>query len=102
MRVVDRGPGISARELERVFEAFNRGGGSDGHGGSGLGLAIARGFVEANGGRDLGRVAARPGDDVRDRAARWSRSRRGAAAERSSRGERGCSSATTSPRSCAR
>ena len=32
---------------------------STGHRGSGLGLAIAAGFVEANGGRDLGRVAAR-------------------------------------------
>jgi two-component system sensor histidine kinase KdpD len=52
IRIVDRGPGLAANELERVFEAFylspeNR----TGHTGSGLGLAIVRGFVEANGGR---------------------------------------------------
>jgi two-component system sensor histidine kinase KdpD len=51
VRVVDRGPGIPQDQLERVFEAFNRGGQREGHPGSGLGLAIARGFVEANGGR---------------------------------------------------
>jgi two-component system sensor histidine kinase KdpD len=50
VRVVDRGPGIPARELTRVFEAFYRGSG-DPHTGSGLGLAIVKGFVEANGGR---------------------------------------------------
>ena len=54
VRVVDRGPGIPPDQLERIFEAFNRGPeatSTDGHGGSGLGLAIARGFVDANGGR---------------------------------------------------
>ncbi len=50
VRVVDRGPGISADDLERVFEPFYRGGGQA-HSGAGLGLAIARGFVDANGGR---------------------------------------------------
>jgi two-component system sensor histidine kinase KdpD len=50
VRVVDRGPGIPAGELTRVFEAFYRGSG-DPHTGSGLGLAIVKGFVEANGGR---------------------------------------------------
>jgi two-component system sensor histidine kinase KdpD len=53
IRIVDRGPGIPGRELERVFEPFYRA--SDAHGdrhiGSGLGLAVVRGFVEANGGR---------------------------------------------------
>ena len=49
VRVVDRGPGISENERERVFEPFFRS--ADGSGnGSGLGLAIARGFIEANGG----------------------------------------------------
>jgi two-component system, OmpR family, sensor histidine kinase KdpD len=53
VRVVDRGPGIAAAELSRIFEAFYRGVGGGGlpHTGSGLGLAIVKGFVEANGGR---------------------------------------------------
>ena len=52
VRVVDRGPGISEAERERVFEPFVRSSdlGVD-HRGSGLGLAIVRGFVESNGGR---------------------------------------------------
>jgi two-component system, OmpR family, sensor histidine kinase KdpD len=50
VRVVDRGPGISAAEQERIFAPFHRAEGAAG-GGAGLGLAIARGFVEANGGR---------------------------------------------------
>ena len=60
IRVVDRGPGIPPAQRERVFEPFYRAGSaSAGHRGSGLGLAIVRGFVEANGGTVVGRVAAR-------------------------------------------
>ena len=53
IRIVDQGPGIPGRELERIFEPFYRGEErrGDGHVGSGLGLAVVRGFVEANGGR---------------------------------------------------
>jgi two-component system, OmpR family, sensor histidine kinase KdpD len=52
VRVVDRGPGVPAAEVARIFEPFYRAPGADnGHRGSGLGLAIVRGFVEANGGR---------------------------------------------------
>lgn len=53
IRIVDQGPGIPGRELERIFEPFYRGPErrGDGHVGSGLGLAVVRGFVEANGGR---------------------------------------------------
>ena len=45
IRVSDRGPGLDADDLERIFEPFEHGRGQ----GTGLGLAIARGFAEANG-----------------------------------------------------
>jgi two-component system sensor histidine kinase KdpD len=51
VRVIDRGPGLSADELQRIFEPFYRRQGGPGHQGAGLGLAIVKGFVEANGGR---------------------------------------------------
>ena len=50
IRVVDRGPGIPDRDLDRIFEAFYRGADDPSHTGAGLGLAIVKGFVEANGG----------------------------------------------------
>jgi two-component system, OmpR family, sensor histidine kinase KdpD len=56
--VMDRGPGIGADELERVFEKFYRGrhsaagkGASSNVEGTGMGLAIAKGIIEAHGGR---------------------------------------------------
>jgi two-component system sensor histidine kinase KdpD len=49
VRVIDRGPGIPARELPHVFEPFRRGDDGGHHGGVGLGLAIVKGFAEANG-----------------------------------------------------
>jgi two-component system sensor histidine kinase KdpD len=49
VRVIDRGPGIPARELPHVFEPFRQGNDRGSHGGVGLGLAIVKGFVEANG-----------------------------------------------------
>lgn len=51
VRIVDQGPGIPERELQRIFEPFQRGEGKSGEAGSGLGLAIAQGFIAANGGR---------------------------------------------------
>ncbi len=51
IRVVDRGPGIADRDLDRIFEAFYRAPDDSSHTGAGLGLAIVKGFVEANGGR---------------------------------------------------
>ncbi len=48
LEVGDDGPGIPARERQRVFERFTRGATSDG--GTGLGLAIARWAVELHGG----------------------------------------------------
>ena len=50
VEVADRGPGLHAEDLERVFEKFYRGKRPHGRG-VGLGLAICRGFVEAHGGR---------------------------------------------------
>jgi two-component system, OmpR family, sensor histidine kinase KdpD len=49
VRVIDRGPGIPARELPHLFEPFRQGRQAGDHAGAGLGLAIVRGFVEANG-----------------------------------------------------
>jgi two-component system sensor histidine kinase KdpD len=52
LSVVDRGRGVPAGDLERIFEPFYRGRSTRApeRTGSGLGLAIARGFVAANGG----------------------------------------------------
>lgn len=51
IRILDRGPGIPAHELESVFRPFYRLESSRSHttGGSGLGLAIARQLCDANG-----------------------------------------------------
>jgi PAS domain S-box-containing protein len=49
--VVDRGPGIPADELSKVFERFYRARGSTRLDGLGLGLYISRMLVEAHGGR---------------------------------------------------
>ena len=50
VEVADRGSGLHAEDLERVFEKFYRGKRPYGRG-AGLGLAICRGFIEAHGGR---------------------------------------------------
>jgi len=50
--IVDQGPGIPAREQERIFLPFYRAPEADApHSGSGLGLAISKGFLELNGAR---------------------------------------------------
>ncbi|MDQ6433620.1 sensor histidine kinase KdpD [Mesorhizobium sp. LHD-90] len=51
LRVMDEGPGIPPKDLERVFDTFYRvQKGDQVRAGTGLGLAICRGFVEAMGG----------------------------------------------------
>jgi two-component system sensor histidine kinase KdpD len=50
LRVIDRGPGIPAAELDQVFAPFQRLGDTDNTTGIGLGLALSRGLTEAMGG----------------------------------------------------
>lgn len=51
IEVIDRGPGIEARQLERIFERFGRATSSRNIGGLGLGLFISKQIVEAHGGK---------------------------------------------------
>jgi two-component system sensor histidine kinase KdpD len=50
LRVVDRGPGITDEDKERMFVPFQRLGDTDNTTGVGLGLALSRGLAEAMGG----------------------------------------------------
>jgi two-component system, OmpR family, sensor histidine kinase KdpD len=50
LRVVDRGPGITDDDKERMFVPFQRLGDTDNTTGVGLGLALSRGLTEAMGG----------------------------------------------------
>jgi signal transduction histidine kinase len=50
VRVRDEGPGVAARDRDRIFRPGERGSAPRGAG-RGLGLAIARGIAEAHGGR---------------------------------------------------
>jgi len=50
LTVADKGPGVPAESLPRIFEKFYRAPGAQ-TGGTGLGLSIVKGFVEAQNGR---------------------------------------------------
>jgi signal transduction histidine kinase len=60
LEVADRGPGISAADLARLFEPFQRGSHGREQGGYGLGLFLVRHTMEAHGGRVD--VECRPGE----------------------------------------
>ena len=50
--VEDDGPGLPPEDLERVFEAFERGANASAHApGSGIGLTLVARFAELHGGR---------------------------------------------------
>jgi signal transduction histidine kinase len=59
LTVSDRGPGIAAADLGRIFERFARGPDASARPGTGLGLPIVRAIAQAHRGRIA--VAARPG-----------------------------------------
>jgi signal transduction histidine kinase len=63
LTIRDRGIGIAARDLSRVFERFYRGGNVT-VGGSGLGLPIAKRIVESHGGRITVRSVVGSGTEV--------------------------------------
>jgi two-component system, OmpR family, sensor histidine kinase KdpD len=51
LSVADRGPGVPAADLDRIFDKFYRVPVPEGAGGTGLGLSICRGIVQAHGGK---------------------------------------------------
>ncbi|MCY1018336.1 response regulator EpsF [Pyxidicoccus sp. MSG2] len=61
VEVMDRGLGIPAGQLERIFERFSRAHGIS-YGGLGLGLAISRGIVARHGGRIWAESSGREGE----------------------------------------
>jgi signal transduction histidine kinase len=63
MTVSDSGPGVPESEREQIFERFQRGSTSGGHGGFGLGLAIGRELATRMGGT----LALLDGDSGADR-----------------------------------
>jgi len=50
LRIIDRGPGVSAERQSTIFQPFQRYGDTDNTTGLGLGLALSKGFAEGMGG----------------------------------------------------
>jgi signal transduction histidine kinase len=63
-RVIDRGPGIPAADLPRIFERFYRGAGERRREGTGLGLAIARQLIQEHRGTISVRSAVGAGTEL--------------------------------------
>ena len=61
IQVRDRGIGVPADQVERIFERFGRAVSSHSYGGLGLGLYLARRAAEAHGGRAWAEPAAGEG-----------------------------------------
>ena len=61
--IEDNGPGMSAEDLSKVFEPFERGAGAAHASGTGLGLTIARSLTELMGGEM--KVSSQPGQGTR-------------------------------------
>jgi PAS domain S-box-containing protein len=51
VEVTDRGPGVPAKDLDRIFGRFERASSMRNYGGLGLGLYVARQIIEAHGGK---------------------------------------------------
>jgi signal transduction histidine kinase len=50
LSVLDRGPGVDPKDVDRVFDRFSRGSGAPAASGMGLGLYLVRTLIEAQGG----------------------------------------------------
>ncbi len=59
--VRDRGPGIDAVDLDRVFDRFYRSESARSEPGSGLGLSIVAAIARRHGGEPFARPSSRPG-----------------------------------------
>ncbi len=64
IEISDTGPGIAAEDLPLIFDPYYSASGKHQKTGTGLGLYIGKGIVDAHGGTDTLRVAARRGNHL--------------------------------------